>query len=74
MKQDFKTVMQCILLLFGIVICMLVCDSDRIREEDYINRIYVVDQGDACGYEFSIYITELDDEHMEGYGNRYRKA
>ncbi|MDE7435992.1 MAG: hypothetical protein K2N01_09300 [Lachnospiraceae bacterium] len=74
MKQDFKTVMHCILLLFGIVICMLVCDSDRIREEDYINRIYVVDQGDTCGYEFSIYITELDDEHMEGYGNRHRKA
>ncbi|MDE7435993.1 MAG: hypothetical protein K2N01_09305 [Lachnospiraceae bacterium] len=31
MKQDFKTVMQCILLLFGIVICMLVCDFDRIH-------------------------------------------
>ncbi|MDE7435990.1 MAG: hypothetical protein K2N01_09290 [Lachnospiraceae bacterium] len=74
MKQDFKTVMQCILLLFGIVICMLVCDSDKIREEDYINRIYVVDEGDSYGYEFSIYITKLSDDYMEGYGNRHGKA
>lgn len=74
MKTDGKTVMQCILLLWGVVLCMLVCDSDAIREEDYINRIYVVDAGDSYGYEFSIYITELNDEYIEGYGRRHGTA
>lgn len=74
MKNDFKSMMQCIVLLYGVVLCMLVCDSDKIREEDYINKIYLVDQGDSYGYEFSIYITELDDKHIEGYGKRYGTA
>ena len=74
MKKDVKTILQCIILLFGTVICALVCDSARIREEDYANRIYVVDKGDTYGCEFSIYITRLDDDYMEGYGNRHRKA
>lgn len=113
MKNDFKSMMQCIILLCGMILCMLVCDSDKIRlkqggeiccilvgvqdkireedytnkmylvdeenfneirEEDYINKIYLVDQGDSYGYKFSIYITELDDKHIEGYGNRDGKA
>lgn len=33
MKNDFKSMIQCIVLLYGVVLCMLVCDSDKISGE-----------------------------------------